>query len=975
MSYQYVYTPVTFRIEYKAPGGNWTFLKRETVASSGGSASTALSYFAPVGVLGDWSIRAVLESGGSIGIANGLASRHTATDPIAGKTTSRYKRAYYFPLPAPGPWDVRVTRVTADSTSSALRNETWFDSLAEIVESKLSYPNSAIVGASIDAEQFSNIPTRAYEIYGMLCQIPSNYDPVARTYDGIWDGTFVLACTDNPAWVYYDILSGSRYGLGEYIDVLGIDKWALYEIAQHCDGLVPSGYGYMEPRFTCNLYIQTREDAYKVLINLASVFRGMAYWSAGQVTAVSDMPSDAVAIFTNANVVDGVFTYAGSSRSVRHTVALVTWNDPADMYRQKVEYVEDADGIIKYGVNETEVVAFGCTSRGQAHRMGKWILYTERLETEGLSFKTGLEGVSVYPGAVIKVADSLRSGDRIGGRILAAGPAEVTLDSEVTLLDGLTYTLSVVLPDGTIEDKVVTTPASTTATLAVATGFAETPQVHSMWVMASANLVPQTFRVLSVTEAGKSQVEVSCLQHDPNKYAMVELNETFQSQPISSINGSAPTAPLNLAGSDTLFLQGPGLVGIKSHFSWANNGVRYEVKWKQAEDNFKVVTVSTNYADIAPVVEGPMTVMVKAIDSLGRPSPWATLDYTVLGKTAPPADVPWFTINGETLTWGVVGDIDLDGYRIRYQTGNSRSWGDAEPMHEGLVVGNTYVMSVRPTGAVTLLIKAVDTSGNESRDVAAIVADLGDPLVANVIVTHDFHALGFPGEILGGTIEGGTGDLVAAQDATPLMWSNDLAGMWAVDDTTPMWTAFTYGTMSYIGSYAVAPGDAGAQLTLPRSVVAGVVSVSYRRSGLAPMWSSDSALMWDADDTTLMWDVEAWRPWPGFVTSEALTYEWEITTSAGATQGRIASMEAQLDVPDIVEHFDNLSVAAIGTRLPITKTYRQITNVSITLQSDGGVARTAIVMDKSSTLGPLVQTLNAAYSGTTGSIDATIQGH
>ena len=670
---------------------------------------------------------------------NGGGYAPFTTTVFSGKTTSRYKRSIYIPLSGSGPWNVRITRLTEDSTSSSLINQTWWDSVAEIVESKLSYPNSAIVGLSVDAEQFADIPTRAYHIKGILCQVPSNYDPVSRTYSGLWDGTFKQVWTNNPAWVYYDIITSGRYGLGDYIDASGIDKWALYEIAQYCDGMVPSGFGYLEPRFTCNLYIQTREDAYKVLLNLTSVFRGMAFWSAGQVTAICDKPTDAVSIFTNANVIDGVFSYAGSSRAARHTVALVTWNDPDDMYRQKVEYVEDVEGIIKYGVNQTEVVAYGCTSRGQAHRYGKWILYTERLESEVISWKTGLEGTSVYPGAIVKVADNLRSGDRIGGRSLDATTDTITLDAPVTLIKNTVYTLSVVLPEGGVSDHTVTTTEGTTSVLHVTPSFTTIPQIHSMWVLASVNLNPQTFRVLSVKESGKTQVEITALQHDPNKFAMIEYDAKFASPVISSLKG-APDTPQNLKASDTLFDQGPGIVGIKLHFSWEGKATRFDVRWKQGDDNAKVFSTTTNYADISPVSPGITTLQVRGVDVLGRVSKWATLNYDTLGKMALPADVTGFTavadLTGVDLKWNASTEIDVNRYELRLGS----EWDTAE------VIAEVYATALRVAlsgTTATYLIKAVDTSDNRSANAASATVSVGAPATPTLTAVGGLFSIKF----------------------------------------------------------------------------------------------------------------------------------------------------------------------------------------------------------------------------------------
>lgn len=349
-------------------------------------------------------------------------------DIISGKTTSKYQRAYRIELPSPGPWDIRVRRITADSTSSAIVNNTWWDSYTEIVDAKLTYPNSAIYALQIDSKQFNQIPTRGYELNGIKVKVPSNYDPLTREYTGTWDGTFQTAWSDNPAWVFYDIITNDRYGLGELVPESMMDKWGLYTIAQYCDTMVPDGFGGYEPRFTCNLYLQTREAAASVISAMASVFRGIAYWSAGGVQVAQDAPKDVEQLFTPANVVDGMFSYSGSASKTRHTVVLVSWNDPQDGYKQKIEYVEDAAGIARYGVVQTEVLAVGCTSRGQAHRFGRSIIYTELQEMEVVSFKAGLDSVYVQPGSIISIQDPTRAGKRFGGRILGYSGQTLYLD-------------------------------------------------------------------------------------------------------------------------------------------------------------------------------------------------------------------------------------------------------------------------------------------------------------------------------------------------------------------------------------------------------------------------------------------------------------------------------------------------------------------------------------------------------------------
>jgi predicted phage tail protein len=357
---------------------------------------------------------------------DGGAYAQVVSSAFSGKTTSEYDKTHLIQLPPASTtgWLVRVTRTTVNADLATVADTTNIQSRTDVIDAKLRYPNTAVVGIVLDAKQFSQIPNRAYHIYGRVISVPSNYNPVTRVYTGTWDGSFLPAWSSNPAWVFYDLVTHPRYGLGQWIDAAKVNKWSLYQIAQYCDELVPDGKGGQEPRFTCNLYLQSRADAYKVLSDLSSVFRGMAYWAAGAIQVSADMPGDPEFVYTNANVVDGAFEYQGSDRKTRYTVALVTWNDLSDFGRAKVTYVADRDGIARYGVRETSFIAVGATSEGQAQRAGLWALYSSRLETEMVTFKVGLDGHLVAPGQLARIADARRTQNRQGGRV--ATPRAVT---------------------------------------------------------------------------------------------------------------------------------------------------------------------------------------------------------------------------------------------------------------------------------------------------------------------------------------------------------------------------------------------------------------------------------------------------------------------------------------------------------------------------------------------------------------------
>lgn len=430
--------------------------------------------------------------GGNIGYAIDMAIDggpyvQVLSATFNGKTNTKYERIHRIDLPTQTfgstGWQFRVRRTTTNSVSSAVADKTYIESYTEIIDQKLRYPNSALVGITIDSSQFSSIPTRGYDLKGRIIRVPTNYDPETRIYTGIWDGTFQLAWTDNPAWCFYDLCTHTRYGLGHLIQDGQVNKWKLYEIAQYCDELVSDGNGGTEPRFTCNMYLQTQADAFKALQDLATVFRGMTYWGNGEVHAVADMPEDPVFTYTPANVVNGNFIYQGSAKKTRATVALVSWSDPDDFGRQKIEYVDDQDGIQRYGVQQVDATAIGCTSRSQAQRLGRYILLTGIFETDTVGFSIGIDGTVVAPGKVIRIADPLRAGKRMGGRLATVlALNQVTLDAlPANVRPGDTITVQVpstgvaetrtILSVGEIQESEIALSAVTNAGLTSAVGL------------------------------------------------------------------------------------------------------------------------------------------------------------------------------------------------------------------------------------------------------------------------------------------------------------------------------------------------------------------------------------------------------------------------------------------------------------------------------------------------------------------------
>lgn len=647
------------------------------------------------------------------------AERLTGTpyETITGKTTTRYQRSHLIRLTGSPPWDVRVRRITDDSTTVRKQDQTWWDAYTEVIEAKLRYPNSALVGIRVDSSQFQNIPTRGYDAKLLRVRVPSNYNPTTRAYTGSWNGSFKIAWTDNPAWCFYDLVTSDRYGLGGMLSDAQVDKWALYQIGKYCDELVPDGLGGTEPRFTCNLYLQTRQEAYKVLQDFASIFRGMVYWATGAVTAVQDAPSDPVALFTAANVIDGRFNYSGSGLKARHTVALVSWNDPDDLYRQKVEYVEDAEAIARYGVQQAEVVAVGCTSRGQANRVGRWLLYSERYETETVQFSVGLSGAVVRPGNIIKVADATRASARLGGRVVSATTTSVTVD-KAPALSVTGWTLYVMLPDGTVQERTVSSKAGDK--LNVGTAFTVAPGAQSIWILSANTVQAQTFRVVGVAEdAETGNYAITALKHEPLKYDAIEQGLKLQPRDITLLN-NVPAAPTGLVLSESLYLY-QSEVRSKLNVGWADaeNVYRYIVEWRFASGVWKRETVRASEFEVLNTTPGLYEFKIYTSNPAGKLSATAlTGSINALGKTAPPANVTGFSNYidqniGVTLTWDRGTDLDLDGYEVRSGT----SWAAGTSL--GQVKGTTLKVGLPAAGTTYYWIKAIDTSGSMSTTAAS----------------------------------------------------------------------------------------------------------------------------------------------------------------------------------------------------------------------------------------------------------------
>lgn len=605
---------------------------------------------------------------------------------FTGKTTTQYERSHRIDLPAGSQWQIRIRRLTPNANSSTVADTTRVQSITEIIDAKLRYPNSALLAVSVDAQQFQSLPTIACNVYGRIIKVPANYDPELRTYattgpgttNGVWNGTFKSAWTNNPAWVFYDIVTNDRFGLGNNIPAAWVDAWNLYQIAQYCDEMVSDGFGGQEPRFTCNVYMQTRADAYKVLQDLAAVFRGVSYYAVGQMIASADMPKQVSVGYTNADVVDGRFDYESSARKVRHTVALVSWSDQTDMGRQKVERVEFRPGLIRYGIQETEVTAIGCTSRGQAQRIGNHILVSENLERETIAFKVGLEGVLVSPGDVFNVSNRNRAGRRMGGRIGAFTANSVTVD-QVPDDIGTGDTIKVMLSTGRIESRTIQSVSGRVITVTV--DWSASPAKQGVFIFEKTELVAETFRCVGVADNEDGTYTISGLSYRADKFAYIDDGTRLEQPPISVIPPSVQAPPSNVTlSSFSVIDQAIARTDVTIQWDAAPNAIEYEVEWRRDDmDWVRMGRVSSTSVDIRGAYSGRYLARVRAVNALGARSIPATSMLTQIdGKTTPPPSLTSLTTTSLVfaigLRWGFPqGATDTERTEIWYSQAPDRA--------------------------------------------------------------------------------------------------------------------------------------------------------------------------------------------------------------------------------------------------------------------------------------------------------------
>ena len=707
---------------------------------------------------------------------NGGGYNDVINDTISGKSSNRYQRDYLVDLTGSFPVDVRVVRVSADETSAKRASTTNFQSFTEIIDEKFRYPNSALVGLRFDSRQFNSVPNRKYLIRGIKVKIPSNatVDTTTHlgriTYSGIWDGTFQAATwTNDPAWCLYDLLISERYGAG--VPESTLDKYDFFAISQYCNELVDNGAGGQEPRFSLNMLINSRDEVYNVIQQMTAIFRGIAYYGAGTLQLLQDKPSDPQYLLSPSNVVDGIFQYQGTSQKARHTVAVVAWQSYDTRGDVEYEYVEDHDAVAKYGIIKKDIKAVGCYSQGQANRIGKWTLLSEQNLTETIQFSIGIEsGIILRPGMVVDIADPVRAGRRLSGRVKLSTTTKITTDSANGLVTALAAAnnpkLSVILSTGLVEQRDVPvggikliggketasigrfdletgsdallledgerymqqgTTVADGAEIDVATAFSEAPVTGSIFLFQNDEIQSQQFRVLSVAEGEGGTLGVSAIAYNSTIYDAVEKDLELTNRDISNLS-LIPNAVDSISLEEFLYEEGSS-VHVGASISWNHDRVNvseFRVQYRIDNDNWQAVETSSPSVTLRTLRAGRLYVQIQAKNSLGKGSQITASNFQLVGKTAAPADVANFSmipVNGQArLTWTEATDLDVrvGGYvRLRHSPNlTSVTWPNSTSISEQIAGSATEAYADLKPG--TYSAKFVDSEGRESLNAALI---------------------------------------------------------------------------------------------------------------------------------------------------------------------------------------------------------------------------------------------------------------
>ncbi|MED5697780.1 phage tail protein [Enterobacter ludwigii] len=674
---------------------------------------------------------------------------------VTGKTTSGYERSHRIDLPQAGStWTIRLRKITADANSAKIGDTMTLQSFTEVIDAKLRYPNTALLYIEFDSSQFNgSIPQISCEPRGRVIRVPDTYDPETRTYSGTWTGAFKWAWTDNPAWIFYDLVVSDRFGLGHRLTAANIDKWTLYQVAQYCDQMVPDGKGGngTEPRYTCNVYIQDRNDAYTVLRDFAAIFRGMTYWGGDQIVALADMPRDVDYSYTRANVVGGRFTYSSSTTKSRYTTALVSWSDPGNAYADAMEPVFEQALVARYGFNQLEMTAIGCTRQSEANRKGRWGILTNNKDRV-VSFDVGLDGNIPQPGYIIAVADELLSGKVMGGRISAVNGRVIKLDRVADAAAGDRLILN--LPSGASQSRTI--QAVNGESVTVTTAYSETPEVEAVWVVESDELYAQQYRVVSVSDNDDGTFSITGAWHDPDKYARIDTGAIIDQRPVSVIPPGNQSPPANIViSSFSVVQQNISVETMRVSWDQAQNAIAYEAQWRRNDGNWvNVPRSSTTSFDVPGIYAGRYLVRVRAINAAEISSGWGySEEKTLTGKVGnPPKPVGFIAsenvVFGIELNWGFPANTD-DTLKTEIQYSLTGTEDDAMLLADVPYPQRKYQQMGLKAGQIFWYrAQLVDRSGNESgytewvRGQASIdVSDITDVILEEIKDSDTFKDL------------------------------------------------------------------------------------------------------------------------------------------------------------------------------------------------------------------------------------------
>ncbi|MEP8881718.1 host specificity protein J [Enterobacter hormaechei] len=674
---------------------------------------------------------------------------------VTGKTTSGYERSHRIDLPQAGStWTMRLRKITSDANSAKIGDTMMLQSFTEVIDAKLRYPNTALLYIEFDSSQFNgSIPQISCEPRGRVIRVPDTYDPETRTYSGTWLGTFKWAWTDNPAWIFYDLVVSDRFGLGDRLTTANIDKWTLYQVAQYCDQMVPDGKGGSgtEPRYTCNAYIQERNDAYTVLRDFAAIFRGMTYWGDDQIVALADMPRDVDFTYTHANVIDGRFTYSSSTTKNRYTNALVSWSDPDNAYSDAMEPVFEQALVSRYGFNQLEITAIGCTRQSEANRKGRWGILTNNKDRV-VTFNVGEDGNIPQPGYVIAVADRNLSGRDLGGRVSAVNGRVLTLDRAPDASSG--DRMIVNLPSGVSQSRTIQSIRGNKVT--VTTAYSETPVAEAVWVIESDELYAQQYRVITVTDNNDGTFTIVGANHDPDKFDRIDTGAIIDQRPVSVIPPGNQSPPANIViSSFSVVQQNISVETMRVSWDQAQNAIAYEAQWRRNDGNWvNVPRSSTTSFDVPGIYAGRYLVRVRAINAAEISSGWGySEEKTLTGKVGnPPKPVGFIAsenvVFGIELSWGFPANTD-DTLKTEIQYSLTGTEDDAMLLADVPYPQRKYQQMGLKAGQIFWYrAQLVDRSGNESgytdflRGQASIdVSDITDAILEDMKGSDTFKDL------------------------------------------------------------------------------------------------------------------------------------------------------------------------------------------------------------------------------------------